>query len=110
MATAASERQRVRALIHRAGLAMLMTIDEHAAPSGRPMLPLFLDNDPCVYFLTHQTSRKISHIAARRQVGLTMISTSCYLVVTGTAEASREQTLIRQLWQPTFRAWLNRRG
>jgi Pyridoxamine 5'-phosphate oxidase len=52
MASSASERQRVRALIQRAGVAMLMTIDEDAAPSGRPMLPPFFDNDPCIYFLT----------------------------------------------------------
>jgi general stress protein 26 len=84
---------------------MLMTIDEHAAPSGRPMLPLFLENDPCLYFLTHQHSRKVSHVAARSQVGLTMISKSCYLVVTGTATTSREQGLIQRLWHPTYRAW-----
>ena len=34
MASAASERRRVRALIQRAGVAMLMTIDEDAAPIG----------------------------------------------------------------------------
>ena len=84
---------------------MLMTIDEHLAPIGRPMLPLFLENDPCLYFLTHQHSRKVSHITARSQVGLTMISKSCYLVVTGTAATSREQGLIQQLWRPTYRAW-----
>jgi general stress protein 26 len=105
MASPASERQRVRTLIQRAGVAMLMTIDERAAPIGRPMLPLFLDSDPCVYFLTHQNSRKVSHITARPQVGLTMISGSCYLVLTGTAAASREQELIQRLWRPTYRAW-----
>ena len=105
MASSASERRRVRALIQRAGVAMLMTIDEHAAPIGRPMLPLFLDNDPCVYFLTHQNSRKVSQIMARPQVGLTMSGTGCYLVVAGTAAALREPALIRRLWRPTYRAW-----
>ena len=84
---------------------MLVTIDEHAAPIGRPMLPLFLENDPCLYFLTHENSRKVSHIEARSHVGLTMISKSCYLVVTGTAATSRDQALIQRLWQPTYRAW-----
>jgi general stress protein 26 len=84
---------------------MLMTIDEHAAPVGRPMLPLFLENDRCLYFLTHQNSRKVSHITARPQVVLTMISGSCYLVVAGTAAMSRDQKLIQRLWQPTYRAW-----
>lgn len=105
MTSPASERQRVRALIQRAGIAMLMTIDERAAPVARPMLPLFIEEDPCLYFLTHQHSRKVSHITARSQVGLTMISRNCYLVVTGTATTSREQGLIQRLWQPTYRAW-----
>ena len=84
---------------------MLMTIDEHAAPVGRPMLPLFLHNDPSIYFLTHQHSRKVNHITARPQVGLTMISTGCYLVLTGAAVTSREPRLIQRLWRPTYRAW-----
>lgn len=91
--------------MQRAGVAMLMTIDEHAAFSGRPMLPLFLDDDPCLYFLTHQDSRKVRHITARSHVGLTMISKGCYFVVTGTAALSREKDLIQRLWQPTYRAW-----
>ncbi len=100
-----SERQRVRGLIQRAGVAMLVTIDEHAIPVGRPMLPLLLDGDPCLYFLTHQDSRKVSQITARSQVGLTMITEGCYLVVTGTAATLREHALIQRLWRPTYRAW-----
>ena len=84
---------------------MLMTIDEHAAPIGRPMLPLLLEKDPCVYFLTHQNSRKVSHITARSQVAMTMVGNSCYVVVTGNAATSREPGLIQRLWQPTYRAW-----
>ena len=105
MAGSASERRRVRALIQRAGVAMLVTIDDHAAPIGRPMLPLFLDNDPSIYFLTHQNSRKLSQILTRPQVGLTMSGTGCYFVVAGTAAALRDPQLIRQLWHPTYRAW-----
>jgi general stress protein 26 len=92
-------------LIQRAGVAMFMTIDEHAAPIGRPMLPLFLDNDPCIYFLTHQNSRKVSQIMAQPHVCLAMIGTGCYLLVAGTATALRDPELIRQLWRPTYRAW-----
>jgi hypothetical protein len=34
----ASERQRVRSLIRRAGIAMLMNLEEHGYYMGRPML------------------------------------------------------------------------
>jgi general stress protein 26 len=105
MAGPASERQRVRDLIQQAGVAMLMTIDEHGAHVGRPMLPLLIDNDPHIYFLTHQSSRKVTQVAVRAQIGITFVSASCYLVVAGSAYPSRDPELIRRLWHPTYRAW-----
>jgi general stress protein 26 len=105
MISPSSERQRIRALIEGAGVAMLMTLDENGHPRGRPMLPLFFDRDPCVYFLTDRNSRKVRDITARPQVVLSMISGGCYLLVTGTTAASREAELVRRLWRPTYRAW-----
>ena len=100
-----SERQRVRELIQRAGVAMLMTIDEHGGHVGRPMLPLFLDNDSHIYFMTHQSSRKVTQVAVRPQIGLTIVSAYSYLVAAGCADVSRDRALIRRLWHPTYRAW-----
>ena len=105
MAGSAFERRRVRELIQRGGVAILMTIDEYGAQIGRPMLPLFLDNDPHIYFLTHQSSRKVTQVAARPQIALTIISAHCYMVVAGSCSLSREPELIRRLWHPTYRAW-----
>ena len=105
MTDAAAERQRVRALIERASVAMLMNTDEHDTHVGRPMLPLFIQDDPHIFFLTHQSSRKVMQLAARPQVGLTIISANCYLVITGSAHISRDPELIRRLWSPTYRAW-----
>jgi general stress protein 26 len=105
MARPASERRRVRQLIQQAGVAMLMTLDEHGAPVGRPMLPLLLENDPHIYFLTHQTSRKVTQVETRAQVSVAIVSASCYLVVAGSAYASRDPELVRRLWNPTYRAW-----
>ena len=84
---------------------MLMTLDDQGAPIGRPMLPLLLDNDPHIYFLTHQSSRKVRQIEARTHIGLAIVSAGCYLVVAGFAYPSREPDLIRRLWHPTYRAW-----
>jgi general stress protein 26 len=95
----------VRAVIQRAGVAMLVNIDEHGSHMGRPMLPLFLKNDPHIYFLTHAGSRKVTQVKARPQVGLTIVGSTIYVVVTGSATISRDQGLIRRLWSPTYRAW-----
>jgi general stress protein 26 len=99
-----AERQRVRTLIERAGVAMLMNVDENGTYVGRPMLPLLVQNDPHIYFLTHQSSRKVTQVAVRPQVGLSIISTNCFVVVAGSA-LSRDPQLIRRLWRPTYRAW-----
>src|SRR5688572_15241665 len=104
MTDAAAERQRVRGLIERAAVVMLMNIDEHDTHVGRPMLPLFIQDDPHIFFLTHQSSRKVMQLAARPQVGLTIISANCYLVITGSAHISRDPELIGRLWSPTYRA------
>jgi len=69
------------------------------------MLPLLLENDPHIYFLTHRSSRKVTQIAARPTVGLTIIRANCYLVVVGTACAFEDRELIQRLWHPTYRAW-----
>lgn len=102
---AGAERQRVRSLIERAGVAMLMNVDEQGTHMGRPMLPLLIENDPHIYFLTHQSSRKVTQLAVRPQVGLSIISTNCFVVVAGSARLSGDAGLIRRLWSPTYRAW-----
>jgi hypothetical protein len=45
VAEADAERQRVRTLIERAGVAMLMNVDETGTHRGGPMLPLLVPND-----------------------------------------------------------------
>ena len=105
MTDAEAERQRVRALIECAGVVMLMNVDDTGTHIGRPMLPLLLANDTHIYFLTHQSSRKVAQLAARSQVGLSIVSTNSFIVVTGSAQLSRDPELIRRLWSPTYRAW-----
>jgi general stress protein 26 len=100
-----AERRRLREVIQGAGVAVLMNVDEKDRHAGRPMLPLLIDGDPHIYFLTHQSSRKVTQLAVRPQVGLSIISTNCYIVVAGSAQLSRDAELIRRLWSPSYRAW-----
>jgi len=101
----AAERHRLRELLRRGEVAMFMTLDGADAHAGRPMLPLWLDADPDLYFLTHQDSRKVGQLTQRPQVALTMIVANCYFVVFGSAYATRDPELIRRLWHPSYRAW-----
>jgi general stress protein 26 len=99
------DRHRIRKILRRAGVVMLVTTESDGVHAGRPMLPLWLEHDPHMYFLTHQSSRKVAHIAERPQVALTVIIADRYLVVLGSAQALRDPVLIRRLWHPSYRAW-----
>jgi general stress protein 26 len=101
----ASERHRLRRLIEQAGVATLMNLDADGAHAGRPMLPLLIEHDPHIYFLTHQSSRKVAQLQARPNVGLSIHSDGCFMVVVGAAATSQDAELIRRLWHPTYRAW-----
>ena len=46
MTDAEAERHRVRTLIERAGVAILMNVNEEGTHIGRPMLPLVVQIDP----------------------------------------------------------------
>ena len=101
----AAERHRVREVLQRGEVAMFVTLDDEGAHAGRPMLPLWLEDDPDIYFLTHQDSRKVGQLTQRPQVALTMIVANCYFVVFGSAYPTRDPDLIRRLWHPSYRAW-----
>lgn len=106
MADSNHERRKVRTLVERSGVAMFMTLDDRGDHAGRPMLPILLDGDPHIYFLTHRDSRKVAQVAARPQVGLTVSDPSgCYLSIVAKASASSDSALIARLWRPTYRAW-----
>jgi hypothetical protein len=59
-------------------VAMLLTFDSEEVHAGRPMLPLWLADDPHMYFLTHRDSRKVAQVAERPQVAITVINAGCY--------------------------------
>jgi general stress protein 26 len=78
----------VRALIE-LGRRHAHDVDENGTHIGRPMLPLLVQSDPHhIYFLTYQSSRKVTQLAVRPQVGLSIISTNSFVVVAGSAQLS----------------------
>ena len=54
----AAERHRFRELLQQREVAMLLTFGGGEVHAGRSMLPLWLPEDPNIYFLTHRESRK----------------------------------------------------
>jgi pyridoxamine 5'-phosphate oxidase like protein len=88
----AAERQRLRVLLQQSEVAMLLTLGTGEAYAGRPMLPLWLPEDPNIYFLTHRESRKLAQVNERPR---SRSSRGLLLVVLGLAYASQDPALIR---------------
>jgi general stress protein 26 len=105
MSPADSERRKIRRQIQDAGVAMFMTLDERGQPTGRPMRPLLIENDPHLYFLTHQGSDKVRQVLDHPTVAVTIVGTSSFIVLKGGAEVLEDRTLVDRLWSPTYRAW-----
>jgi hypothetical protein len=64
-----AERYRVRTLIERAGVAMLMNVNEEGTHIGRPMLPLLVASD-CPTIVPETRQNNVSRaIASQRSIG-----------------------------------------
>jgi general stress protein 26 len=99
-------RQTVRDLITAGGVAMLTTVDDAGRLASRPMLPLLLEDDKRLHFLTHASSQKIRQVALHPSVAVTVSGpASTYLALTGRAVVSHDRDMIDRLWNPTYRAW-----
>jgi general stress protein 26 len=104
--TAAQARERVRDVIAGAGVAMLTTVDDSGRLASRPMLPLLIDGDNRLHFLTHASSEKVAQVAVQPRVAVSVIGpASTYLSIAGRAVVSHDRDLIERLWRPTYRAW-----
>lgn len=105
-----SKRPRIRAILRTASVAVLVTHDHDRVHAVRPMLPLWLERDPHVYFLTYERSRKVTQIAVRAEVAITFLAAGSHFVALGSAVAWRDSDLISRLWRPSYRACFPRVG
>ena len=100
------DRERLRAWIVDAAVTMLTTIDCEKRPATRPMLPLLLDDDSRIHFLTQHSSAKVAQVHTCPDVCIAMAcSGGVYLSLTGKAKVSRDPQLLDQLWRSSYRAW-----
>jgi len=99
-------RERLRTWIDDATVTMLTTLDHERRPVTRPMLPLLIDNDSRIHFLTQYSSAKVAQVHTCPDVSVAMAcSGGVYLSLIGKAHVSRDPHLIGQLWHSTYRAW-----
>jgi general stress protein 26 len=86
---------------------MLTTRDTAGDTHTRPMLVQDMDSDGWLWFMTDRSSRKACELANNPDASVVFQSSrgDRYLVVQGTAVVVHDDHKVKQIWNPTYRAW-----
>lgn len=101
-----NEVERVWSLMEKISICMLTTWDGNNLHS-RPMDARSRRTENAVYFLTDARHHKDEEIARYPKLALAFADTGSqkYASVSGTATVSNDRALIKELWEPTAKAW-----
>lgn len=89
-------------------IAMLTTIDDDGHHVARPMArqDVDLDTGLDLWFICERESRKVRHVTARPEVGVTLSSNDGWVSLAGTAEVVDDQARLEELWNTFTDAWM----
>lgn len=87
--------------------AMLTTQEQDGDFHTRPMYTHGLDENGTIWFFTYDNSRKVEEIQRNNRVGIGYAENDSELYVTlaGTAEVTRDEAKINELWNDGLKAW-----
>ena len=100
--------QKLRELVKDIDFCMLTTVDEGGDLHSRPMSSNGdIDPNGDIWFFTNASSHKVSEIEKLPRVNVSFADPDShrYLSVSGTAQLSRDQAKIDELWRPEFKMW-----
>jgi general stress protein 26 len=94
-------------LIEGIPVALVTTIAGDGMLRCRPMLLERVEGDATLVFLTHLSSQKTTEVRrdARVNVAFQSDDGERYVSVSGRATVTHDLERMRQLWNPTYRAW-----
>lgn len=100
--------EKIRHIVDKADSCFFSTVVAVAGSCGtRPMGVQKVDDEGNLWFLSSSDSHKNQEIAINPQVTLHFQGSahSDFLVLKGSATASRDEDKIKELWQPIFKTW-----
>lgn len=99
-----ADRQRLAELIEPVRVAMMTTVDDEGLLVSRPMAPLEIDEQGCLWFFTDLRSAKVEQL---RRVNLSFVDSDDgdYVSLAGHAEIHNDRKRIDDLWSPMARPW-----
>ena len=106
--TRENDLQKVRELIKEIDFCMLTTVDESGDLHSRPMSSNGdVDENGDIWFFTSASSHKVTEIGKLPKVNVSFADPDDqrYVSISGTAQLSRDQAKIDELWRPEFKIW-----
>ena len=99
--------EKLRELIDDIDIAMLTTSEDDGSLRSRPMYTQQAEFDGDLWFFTDKESAKVYEIAQDKRVNVAYAATDehKYVSVSGTAQVTRDQQKINELWNPAAKAW-----
>lgn len=98
------ERQRFATLVEHARVAMLTTLDGQGQLTSKPMSPLELDANGCIWFFTDRHSTTASQLE-RLNLAFCDAERGDYVSVVGRGELLEDRERAQALWSPMARPW-----
>ena len=100
-------KKKIGELIKDVRICMMTTAAGDGSFDSRPMATQETEFDGTVWFLTRHESGKVNEIENDAHVSLLYADPSNhnYVSAKGTAQVSRDQAKIHELWNPMFKAW-----
>jgi general stress protein 26 len=100
-------REKITELVKGIHICMMTTLSKDGRMSSRPMAVQDTPFDGTLWFLTRNTSEKVSEVAKDEHVTLTFAEPkdSKYIALKGVASVSEDRGKIKELWNPMYKAW-----
>jgi len=94
-------------LIQDINMAMLTTVDKDGSLRSRPMSVQEKEFDGNLWFFTQDNSPKADEIQREHEVNLSFSKPedNRYVSVSGRATISHDKNLMKELWNPAYKAW-----
>lgn len=99
--------EKIKELINDVRINMFITKDQSGKLTGRPMGTIKVEDDGTLWFFTNEYSSKTDDISHNSEVYLSYSSPSknSYVTIDGTAVLSDDREKMKELWNPSMKAW-----
>ncbi len=101
------QQAKIKELIEDIRINTFITKEAGGKLQGRPMSTVEVDHEGCLWFFTNEYTGKTKDISHNKEVYLTYASpsTNSYVVIDGTAALNDDAEKIKELWNPSLKAW-----